>query len=72
VTFRDRTAIVGIGETEYVRGSGRSAVELMIEAAQAAIADAGLAADVCDGVIPQQIYTVAEELALTLSNETLR
>ena len=31
MTFRDTAAIVGIGETDYVRGAERSAVEQMIE-----------------------------------------
>jgi acetyl-CoA acetyltransferase len=69
--FRDRTAIVGIGETAYVRGSGRSAVELMIEAAHAAIADAGLKPSEIDGVIPPPIHTFSEELAVNLGIERM-
>lgn len=70
--FADRTAITGIGETAYVRGSGRTAIALMLEAAQAAIADAGLAPGDVDGVIPPPIYTFAEELAVSLGIERLR
>lgn len=45
------TAIVGVGYTDISRRSGRSTLRLAVEAATAAIADAGLTKDDVDGFI---------------------
>src|SRR3954469_8925201 len=47
---RGQVAIAGIGETAYTKASGRSAREIGIEAAERAIADAGLEPADIDGL----------------------
>jgi len=55
---RDRCAIVGIGETDYSRDSGRSDLTLATQAALAAIADAGLTPTDIDGLVRCDMDTV--------------
>jgi acetyl-CoA acetyltransferase len=50
-TLRNRAAIVGIGQTEFSKASGRSELQLACEATRAALDDAGLRARDVDGLV---------------------
>ena len=49
--LKDKYSIVGIGETDYTRGSGRSTRALAIEAIRNAVTDAGLKMRDIDGML---------------------
>ncbi len=57
---RQRGSIIGIGQTELSRDSGRSELRLAIEAIQAALADAGLSTADIDGLVRFQKDTTEE------------
>ena len=65
-------AVVGIGETAYLRGADASARQLINQAALEAIADAGLTKSDIDGILPPAGYSTAEEIAADLGIEGLR
>ena len=48
--FKDKAAVVGLGATEFSKNSGRSELQLAIEATLAALADAGIAPAEVDGL----------------------
>jgi acetyl-CoA acetyltransferase len=67
---RDKCAIVGIGETDISRNSGRSDLTMATQAALAAIADAGLKPSDIDGLVRCDMdtvspYGIADSLGLT-------
>ncbi|MEE8338291.1 MAG: lipid-transfer protein [Dehalococcoidia bacterium] len=60
MTLRDRVAIAGIGETDYSRESGRSELQLTLQAIMAALDDAGLAPHDIDGLMRWSVDTSPE------------
>jgi acetyl-CoA acetyltransferase len=53
-SLKDKYCIVGVGETEYSRRSGRSTRAMAVEAIKHAMADAGLGKDGVDGMMSYQ------------------
>jgi acetyl-CoA acetyltransferase len=53
-TLRDKYCIVGVGETEYSRASGRTTRAMAVDAIRRAILDAGLTASEVDGMMDYQ------------------
>lgn len=69
----DRCAIVGVGSTAYTRGTGRTTLELHLEASLRALADAGLTTDDVDAVLPSAVAgRHAEEFSMNLGLRNLR
>jgi 3-oxoacyl-[acyl-carrier-protein] synthase III len=50
-TIRNKTAIVGIGQTEFSKDSGRSTLRMALEVVLEALADAGLEPRDIDGIV---------------------
>ncbi|MCB9726094.1 MAG: transporter [Spirochaetaceae bacterium] len=67
MSLRARTAIVGVGQTPFTRGTDCSTLELHLRAALEAIEDAGLTPADIDGVMPNELAgTIAEDFILNL------
>lgn len=71
--LKDKYCVVGVGETDYVRGSGRTTRSMGVEAVRAAMSDAGLAASDIDGMLCYQVgdstlsQTIATDLGIRLN-----
>ena len=71
--LKDKAAIVGVGETEYTRDSGRTELSMAVEAAKNAIADAGLLPGDIDGMVRFSVGSTSQgELAACLGIPYLR
>jgi acetyl-CoA acetyltransferase len=71
-SLRDKACIVGVGESAFSRGSGKTELALMLEASVNAIHDAGLSPHDIDGIIGPPIGGFAEHFAANLGIEDLR
>jgi len=72
MSLKEKVAVTGVGETEYMRGTDRSALSLQLEAALKAIADAGLKPTDIDGIIPYGHGAVAEDFVTNFGIPDLR
>lgn len=67
MSFSNSVAIAGVGETDYSRDSGRTELALSLQAIQAALDDAGIAAAEVDGLMKWFVDTSSEaEVAVNL------
>jgi acetyl-CoA acetyltransferase len=67
-----KASIVGIGQTELSRNSGRSITRLALEALLAAADDAGIAPSMIDGVVPYPDSVSAEDVIPVLGCTDVR
>lgn len=65
-------AIVGIGKTDFSKASGRSVTRLAVEAALAALDDAGMKASDIDGLAPYMIGPSSEDMIACLGLPDIR
>ena len=72
VNISGAAAIVGVGETDYVRGADRSVPELILQASMDAIHDAGLRPSDVTGIIPPPGFVTGEEIAAHLGIPEVR
>lgn len=67
-----KSAIVGIGETGYFRGTDLSILQMVLSASMAAIKDAGLKPADVDGIIPPPGFVAWDEIAAHLGIPDVR
>jgi hypothetical protein len=67
-----KAAIVGIGETDYLRGTDQSILQMILAASMSAIRDAGLRPSDVDGIIPPPGFVAWDEIAAHLGVPDVR
>lgn len=67
-----KAAIVGIGETGYVRGAEDSVLKMVVGASMSAIRDAGLTPADVDGILPPPGFVAWDEIAAHLGIPDVR
>lgn len=72
VTLSGQAAIVGIGETDYLRGADQSILQMVLSASMAAIRDAGLKPGDVDAIIPPPGFVAWDEIAAHLGIPDVR
>ena len=72
MTFSGKTAIVGIAETDYIRGSDKTVLQMTLDATMAAITDAGMKPSDIEGIIAPPCFVAAEEIAAHVGITDLR
>jgi acetyl-CoA acetyltransferase len=60
--MKNEACIIGVGQTELSRSSGRSVQRLAVEATAAALANANLPASAIDGIVPSPLGPTAEDI----------
>jgi acetyl-CoA acetyltransferase len=71
-TLKDQACIVGVGESAYTRGAGKSVLRQVLEASRHAIEDAGLTVQDIDGFVLSGAFLFQEALAANLGINDLR
>lgn len=67
-----KAAIVGIGETAYMRGTDQSILQMVLSASMSALTDAGLKPADVDGIIPPPGFVAWDEIAAHLGVPEVR
>ena len=71
-SLKDAACIVGVGESEFTRGTNKTDFQITLEASMNAIYDAGLNPHDIDGIVGPPIGSPAEHFAANLGIEDLR
>jgi acetyl-CoA acetyltransferase len=67
-----KAAIVGIAETDYLRGTDQSILQMILSASMGAIRDAGLKPGDVDGILPPPGFVAWDEIAAHLGVPNVR